>query len=467
MNPLSGCGQSPPFPPRDGCVDSVASWSAKGYASVLPARLSTVPDGQSAPTPLLAPAIHPKIRRANSEAPLPRRGKQRRFRTLAAYPCPRRARMRHSTRRLLPPPPQPNRTAAHPPPAHGAGVRQPPRQRLLACGTAAARSKDHIFENPFGKTSIHLPRHPVPQNPPQTASPCSWACRREHAPPPQPNPHRSTPAPCSWGGCASTPRRRHWLPALPAGRRHCRHLSFFRTVERCVALQWYTCSIYIHGMGGDYERSGNVSRHLGRAGRRHQHSGLRGHRPFVHRGRDPLYRAHLPHARHHPPRHPLHQAGRDRQALLAGGQVPRQGLPLPPLERILKQPLLCPTACTTTPPMSRDYINEDTAIYGPGRISFAEAIPGLMVSLGFLGTLIGLTTGLSGFDMADAESVQQSIVTLIPRHALCLHDLHCRRGRLHHLHADHALRLRLGRAHPAGLLRRHEPLRRRALLSTP
>ena len=61
-----------------------------------------------------------------------------------------------------------------------------------------------------------------------------------------------------------------------------------------------------------------------------------------------------------------------------------------------------------------DYINEDTAIYGPGRISFAEAIPGLMVSLGFLGTLIGLTTGLSGFDMADAESVQQSIVTLIP-----------------------------------------------------
>ena len=35
---------------------------------------------------------------------------------------------------------------------------------LLAGGTAAARSKDHIFENPFGKTSIHLPRHPVPQN---------------------------------------------------------------------------------------------------------------------------------------------------------------------------------------------------------------------------------------------------------------------------------------------------------------
>ena len=61
-----------------------------------------------------------------------------------------------------------------------------------------------------------------------------------------------------------------------------------------------------------------------------------------------------------------------------------------------------------------DYINEETAIYGPGRSSFAEAIPGLLVSLGFLGTLIGLSVGLSGFRMTDTEAVQQSIVTLIP-----------------------------------------------------
>ena len=27
---------------------------------------------------------------------------------------------------------------------------------------------------------------------------------------------RSTPTPCSWGGCASASRRRHWPPALPA-----------------------------------------------------------------------------------------------------------------------------------------------------------------------------------------------------------------------------------------------------------
>ena len=61
-----------------------------------------------------------------------------------------------------------------------------------------------------------------------------------------------------------------------------------------------------------------------------------------------------------------------------------------------------------------DYINEETVIYGPGRISFAEALPGLLTSLGFLGTLIGLAAGLSGFNMSDSAAVQSSIVTLIP-----------------------------------------------------
>ena len=61
-----------------------------------------------------------------------------------------------------------------------------------------------------------------------------------------------------------------------------------------------------------------------------------------------------------------------------------------------------------------DYINEETVIYGPGRVAFAEALPGLLTSLGFLGTLIGLARGLSGFDMADSAAVQGSIVTLIP-----------------------------------------------------
>ena len=61
-----------------------------------------------------------------------------------------------------------------------------------------------------------------------------------------------------------------------------------------------------------------------------------------------------------------------------------------------------------------DYINEETVIYGPGRVSFAEALPGLLTSLGFLGTLIGLARGLSGFSMTDSAAVQDSIVTLIP-----------------------------------------------------
>ena len=66
------------------------------------------------------------------------------------------------------------------------------------------------------------------------------------------------------------------------------------------------------------------------------------------------------------------------------------------------------------PSRVEDYINEETVIDGPGRSTFAEAIPGILVSLGFLGTLIGIAMGLSGFDMADSEAVQQSIVTLIP-----------------------------------------------------
>ena len=61
-----------------------------------------------------------------------------------------------------------------------------------------------------------------------------------------------------------------------------------------------------------------------------------------------------------------------------------------------------------------DFINEDTVIYGPGRSAFADAVPSLLVSLGFLGTLIGLARGLAGFDMTDFDSVQNSITTLIP-----------------------------------------------------
>lgn len=61
-----------------------------------------------------------------------------------------------------------------------------------------------------------------------------------------------------------------------------------------------------------------------------------------------------------------------------------------------------------------DYINEETVIYTPGSSNFSEALPGLMVSLGFLGTLMGLVIGLSGFNLGDEEGVMASIETLIP-----------------------------------------------------
>jgi len=61
-----------------------------------------------------------------------------------------------------------------------------------------------------------------------------------------------------------------------------------------------------------------------------------------------------------------------------------------------------------------DYINEDTVIYGPGSSTFSDALPGLMVSMGFMGTLIGLAMGLSGFDMGDETAIMSSIETLIP-----------------------------------------------------
>ena len=61
-----------------------------------------------------------------------------------------------------------------------------------------------------------------------------------------------------------------------------------------------------------------------------------------------------------------------------------------------------------------DFINEETTINGPGRSALAEAVPSLLVSLGFLGTLIGLAQGLSGFDMTDSTTAQQSIMVLIP-----------------------------------------------------
>ena len=45
------------------------------------------------------------------------------------------------------------------------------------------------------------------------------------------------------------------------------------------------------------------------------------------------------------------------------------------------------------------YINEDTVIYALGRTGFAGLAPGVMTSLGILGTFLGLVMGLSGLSL--------------------------------------------------------------------
>ena len=59
--PLSGCGQSPPFPLREDCADAAASWSAGRHASVFPPRRAcrTALEGQTAPQTAL-PRDKPK-----------------------------------------------------------------------------------------------------------------------------------------------------------------------------------------------------------------------------------------------------------------------------------------------------------------------------------------------------------------------------------------------------------------------
>ncbi len=62
---------------------------------------------------------------------------------------------------------------------------------------------------------------------------------------------------------------------------------------------------------------------------------------------------------------------------------------------------------------AQDYINEDTVIYRPGHAQLAELIPGLLTSLGILGTFMGLMAGLTNLDLNDAAKTIASIPTLL------------------------------------------------------
>lgn len=60
-----------------------------------------------------------------------------------------------------------------------------------------------------------------------------------------------------------------------------------------------------------------------------------------------------------------------------------------------------------------DYINEDTAIYEPGFARLGDSVPGIMVSLGFLGTLLGIVKGLTGIDLSNADSMMLAITQML------------------------------------------------------
>ena len=62
---------------------------------------------------------------------------------------------------------------------------------------------------------------------------------------------------------------------------------------------------------------------------------------------------------------------------------------------------------------TREYINEETVIDKPGHSQLAELIPGLLTSLGILGTFMGLMQGLTSVDFSNAEGTIQSIPQLL------------------------------------------------------
>ena len=60
-----------------------------------------------------------------------------------------------------------------------------------------------------------------------------------------------------------------------------------------------------------------------------------------------------------------------------------------------------------------DYINDDTVTHGPGNATLAELIPGLLTSLGILGTFMGMMRGLSGLDFSNSDAIIEGIPILL------------------------------------------------------
>lgn len=60
-----------------------------------------------------------------------------------------------------------------------------------------------------------------------------------------------------------------------------------------------------------------------------------------------------------------------------------------------------------------DFINPQTAIHEPGHSAFGEIIPGILTTLGIIGSFYGIVKGLSMLDLSTTESMSLSISVLI------------------------------------------------------
>lgn len=60
-----------------------------------------------------------------------------------------------------------------------------------------------------------------------------------------------------------------------------------------------------------------------------------------------------------------------------------------------------------------DYVNDDTVIYAHCHTQLGDVIPGILTSLGILGTFIGLMRGLGALDLSDAANTMSGISDMI------------------------------------------------------
>lgn len=62
---------------------------------------------------------------------------------------------------------------------------------------------------------------------------------------------------------------------------------------------------------------------------------------------------------------------------------------------------------------TEDFINDDTVLVRQANVNLMEMIPGILTSLGILGTFIGLMRGVSGLDVTSADATMSSISKMI------------------------------------------------------